>query len=149
MPESSAPRKRARRRTRTVFVKTWKVHCKACEKRYEMAWAADVKYCSFCASDQIDKFHGARQETPAERAQRNREMNAHMIDAAMRFLGGFMFGAPSPHFAPIPNGHKPSELEVELFKEGYRRLAAKYHPDKGGDTEKMKELNRLKDRLGL
>jgi hypothetical protein len=150
VPKSSAPRKRTKRPKRPVFVKLWKIHCKACHKSYELGWTGEVKYCSFCGSDQIEKFQGARQETPAERAQRNREMNGHLIDAAMRFLGGFMgFGVPLNGPPQVPNGHKPSDLEVELFKEGYRKLATKYHPDHGGNAEKMKELNQLKDRLGL
>lgn len=32
-------------------------------------------------------------------------------------------------------------------KKVYRKLSAKYHPDRGGSTEDMKELNVIKDRL--
>ncbi len=45
------------------------------------------------------------------------------------------------------------ETNARLMDAGMRILAGmfaiKYHPDKGGDVEKMKELNRLKERLGL
>jgi hypothetical protein len=77
-------------------------------------------------------------------------MNAHLLDFGLRFVSG-IFGFDVSGFAPQPpprNG-KPSPLEAELLKEGYRKLAVKYHPDKGGDPEKMKELNRLKEKLGL
>ncbi len=67
------------------------------------------------------------------------------------FFAGF-FGfrpEPEPPFNPNPPQLRLSKLERELLKEGYRALAIKYHPDKGGDPEKMKELNALKVRLGI
>ncbi|WP_352399006.1 ParB N-terminal domain-containing protein [Anaerotignum sp.] len=38
-------------------------------------------------------------------------------------------------------------LKDELFKAGFTQLAKKYHPDNGGDVEKMKELNKLMEEL--
>jgi len=38
-------------------------------------------------------------------------------------------------------------LKDELFKAGFTQLAKKYHPDNGGDIEKMKELNKLMEEL--
>lgn len=36
---------------------------------------------------------------------------------------------------------------AQLIKAGYRELAKKNHPDVGGSTEKMKEVNAAKSRL--
>jgi hypothetical protein len=78
---------------------------------------------------------------------RELEMNARMMNAAIHVIGGlFGFKPAAAEPNPLRNG---SALEAELLKEGYRKLAAKYHPDHGGDPEKMKELNRLKEKLGL
>jgi DnaJ-class molecular chaperone len=38
---------------------------------------------------------------------------------------------------------------TEILREGYRKCAMKYHPDQGGDPEKMLELNRIKRELGF
>jgi hypothetical protein len=34
-----------------------------------------------------------------------------------------------------------TRLQNEMIEAGYRRIAVKYHPDKGGDTVKMQALN--------
>jgi hypothetical protein len=39
------------------------------------------------------------------------------------------------------------ELFQEVLKIGFSKLAKKYHPDVNGDNEKMKLLNRLKDKV--
>jgi len=95
-----------------------------------------------------------RQETPEERTareQRTERLSNAITNGVVGFLNG-LFGRWTepgvPPFQPPPNG-KPSPLEAELLRTGYRKLAEKYHPDKGGDPEKMKELNRLKEKLGL
>jgi hypothetical protein len=144
--------KRPRRGPRQSTIKVYQIHCKACEKRYELAYTGEVKFCIYCASEKIEKSIRTRAETNAERAARKAEFNLHFLNMVGSVLNG-LFGtfAPHPGFVAPHNGHgKPSSaLEAELLKEGYRKLATKYHPDKGGDPEKMKELNRLKERLGL
>jgi hypothetical protein len=141
-------RKRTRRRARQrAGIKVYQIHCKACGKRYELSWTGEVKYCSFCSSDQIAKAVRERRETSEERAAREQQQAAFWVNAIGGVLGSVFGFQPSPNYPAPANGHKPSELEQELLKEGYRKLAIKYHPDKGGDPEKMKELNRLKDRL--
>lgn len=40
-----------------------------------------------------------------------------------------------------------SKEEMKLLKEGFKLLAMKYHPDKGGDSEKMSMINNLKERI--
>lgn len=146
-PKRSVPRPRRRQGGGTI--KVYQIHCKACGKRYELSWSGEVKFCSFCQSDQIDKALRDRNETPAERAERNLRMNAHLLDFAAQFIGGIVGFKVPPLGTAVSNDHKPSDLEQELMKEGYRKLATKYHPDRGGDTEKMKELNRLKEKLNL
>ena len=43
----------------------------------------------------------------------------------------------------------PGELEMalDMLRTGFRRVAAKYHPDTGGDTHRMQRLNLVRDRL--
>jgi hypothetical protein len=149
-PRPSKHPKRPRRGPRQSTITVYQIHCKACQKRYELAYKGEVKFCIFCASEKIEKSLRSRAETNAERAQRKAEFNLHFLNMVGSVLNG-LFGFVGPQFVPPHNGHgKPSSaLEAELLKEGYRKLAIKYHPDKGGDPEKMKELNRLKERLGL
>jgi hypothetical protein len=45
----------------------------------------------------------------------------------------------------IDAGDKP--LLQELLRSGYRALAAKYHPDVGGDPDTMRRLNALMEKL--
>ena len=45
---------------------------------------------------------------------------------------------------------KPSNYndnERKLLKEAFKMLAMKYHPDRGGDTEKMAAINNLKEKI--
>ena len=42
---------------------------------------------------------------------------------------------------------KISEKERKLLKEAFKMLAMKYHPDRGGDTEKMAAINNLKEKI--
>jgi hypothetical protein len=55
---------------------------------------------------------------------------------------------------PAPTGYRPWQevlgikggpVSAELVKERYRTLAAKHHPDRGGDAAKMTELNQARD----
>ena len=38
-------------------------------------------------------------------------------------------------------------LFAELLRAGFRALALKYHPDQGGDTEAMRQLNALQEKV--
>jgi hypothetical protein len=151
-PRSGKRPKRPRRGPRQSTITVYQIHCKACTKRYELAYAGEVKFCIYCASEKIEKSVRTRAETNAEREQRKADLNVQFLNMIGSVING-LFGsfAPHPGFVAPRNGNsKPSsELEAELLKEGYRKLATKYHPDKGGDPEKMKELNRLKEKLGL
>jgi hypothetical protein len=140
--------KRSRRGPRQSTITVYQIHCKACTRRYELAYTGEVKFCIYCASEKIEKSLRTRAETNAEREQRKAEFNLHFLHIVGSVINGLFGGT---QFVPPRNGNsKPSsELEAELLKEGYRKLATKYHPDKGGDPEKMKELNRLKEKLGL
>lgn len=117
-PKTKAP-KRPRRRQRASTVTVYHVHCKSCEKRYELAYTGEVKFCIYCASEKIEKSVRARAETKAERAQRKAEFNLHFLNMVGSVLNG-LFGtfAPQPGFVPPRNGHSSSALEAELMKEG-------------------------------
>ena len=39
------------------------------------------------------------------------------------------------------------EFMIEIIKAGYKKLASKYHPDKGGKPEDMQKLNEAKEEL--
>lgn len=43
--------------------------------------------------------------------------------------------------------HDLKSMYQQLIKEGYKSLAKKLHPDIGGNTKDMQNLNRLKDIL--
>ncbi len=146
-------RKRVRRRSKPIMVTVQQVYCKSCRRSFELNLAGSAVFCIWCRSDKIQKSIKTRRENPAERKRREFEMNARFINAGFRLIAGLFGFRPDPGFDPQPppppgirNG---SALEAEFLKEGYRKLAQKYHPDKGGDPEKMKELNRLKEKLGL
>jgi hypothetical protein len=67
---------------------------------------------------------------------------------------GQVFGDPRPADIPQPPPPGPrsmleNKLLIEMLREGYKRCAMKYHPDQGGDPEKMLELNRIKQELGF
>jgi len=38
-------------------------------------------------------------------------------------------------------------MALEIIQAGYKKVAAKYHPDTGGDTARMQALNLVRDRL--
>ena len=151
-PRSSKNPKRPRRGPRQATITVYQIHCKACAKRYELSYTGEVKFCIYCASEKIEKSVRTRAETKEERSMRNSLLNAALLSAGLRILGGIFPNVfTPPGFTPQPphNGKPYPALEAELLKEGYRKLATKYHPDKGGDPEKMKELNHLKEKLGL
>jgi uncharacterized protein (DUF3820 family) len=56
-----------------------------------------------------------------------------------------VFNQASPPQNPRPTIVPPdySELSRELIEAGYRVLAKRYHPDAGGSTDKMSQLNTL------
>jgi len=39
------------------------------------------------------------------------------------------------------------EFMIEIIKAGYKKLASKYHPDRGGKVEDMQKLNEAKEEL--
>ena len=49
--------------------------------------------------------------------------------------------------ATVPEGPTELEMALDLLQAGFRRVAAKYHPDTGGDTDQMQRLNLVRDRL--
>jgi len=51
------------------------------------------------------------------------------------------------HSSPYDFTEEETEIFNELFKIGFNRLAKKYHPDVSGNNEKMKLLNRLKEKI--
>lgn len=68
------------------------------------------------------------------------------------FQYDFFGGGGSAKSAPDPaDGLGLSAAEHEIYadvvKAGYRALAIKWHPDSGGDTEKMKQLNLVMQKL--
>jgi len=148
-------RKRVSRRPHPILVTIQEVHCKDCRRKYELHPLnpqSAARFCIWCRSESIQITAKTRRETPAERSQRETEMTGRLVNAAMHIIGGLFGGfVPPPEEVTQqpPSIRNGSPLEAELLKEGYRKLAQKYHPDKGGDPEKMKELNRLKDELGL
>ncbi len=160
-PGSTKPRHKRRPKPRPGMITVQQVHCKDCKRSFELYPQAPALFCIWCRSDKIQKSVKTRRETPTERKQREAEMTARMMNAGFRLLEElFGFRTVPADYEPRPapevnNGNSyrssnaGSALEAELMKEGYRKLAQKYHPDKGGDPEKMKELNRLKEKLGL
>lgn len=59
---SSHPRPRRQPRPRPGTVTVYQIHCKACKRRYELAGFAEVNFCTFCRSDQIEKAIRNRKE---------------------------------------------------------------------------------------
>lgn len=51
--------------------------------------------------------------------------------------------SPAPHGL---NGDAKA-MALEIIQAGYKKVAAKYHPDTGGDTSRMQALNLVRDRL--
>lgn len=47
------------------------------------------------------------------------------------------------------NINTSDDMMKELLKAGYKSLSKKYHPDRGGDADKMVQLNNLKDKYGF
>lgn len=47
----------------------------------------------------------------------------------------------------VPEGPTELEMALDLLQAGFRRIAAKHHPDTGGDTGRMQRLNLVRDRL--
>mgnify|MGYP001609834074 CR=1 FL=1 len=60
--------------------------------------------------------------------------------------GGTPRPSPSPNFDPIEALLR--EIPTEMRAKVYRQLAIALHPDNGGDTELMKRLNVIWDKLG-
>lgn len=62
---------------------------------------------------------------------------------------GFGPGGPEPHSPDIGPRTSPEDRDIalEIVEAGYKKIAAKYHPDTGGDKILMQRLNRIKERL--
>lgn len=59
--------------------------------------------------------------------------------------GNYNYNEYSSYFKPIQSNY--NENEKRLLKEAFKSLAMKYHPDRGGDTETMAEINNLKEKI--
>lgn len=56
-------------------------------------------------------------------------------------------GSAAPKTAAAAEGPSDLDMALDLVQTGFRRVAAKYHPDTGGDTDQMQRLNLVRDRL--
>lgn len=59
--------------------------------------------------------------------------------------GNYDYNEYSSYLKPIQSNY--NENEKRLLKEAFKSLAMKYHPDRGGDTETMAEINNLKEKI--
>ena len=57
---------------------------------------------------------------------------------------GQKIGLRQPPRLPIPDN---KDIALQIIHAGYKKIAPKYHPDTGGDTEMMRQLNEVKERL--
>lgn len=48
---------------------------------------------------------------------------------------------------PVPPNAKPTSISTEIVNTWHRRMAVKFHPDKGGSHEAMKAVNFGRDLL--
>lgn len=69
---------------------------------------------------------------------------------------GFVGDREAGEFHPPDNGPRPTpvtattpraDLALQVVESGFRAVAHKLHPDRGGDAERMKELNSVRDAL--
>jgi hypothetical protein len=56
-------------------------------------------------------------------------------------------GSAARKAAAAAQGPSDLDMALDLLQTGFRRVAAKYHPDTGGDTDQMQRLNLVRDRL--
>jgi len=56
-------------------------------------------------------------------------------------------GSAARKAAAASQGPSDLDMALDLLQTGFRRVAAKYHPDTGGDTDQMQRLNLVRDRL--
>jgi hypothetical protein len=99
------------------------------------------KYCGYYLSDipsdyirwlrTLDNMRG-RLRAAVEEEWRTRQWNTK--EAQNDYAGGELDAADRA-------------LLAELIRAGYRALAFKYHPDRGGDVRVMQQLNQLMERL--
>ena len=57
------------------------------------------------------------------------------------------FNAGNAPFTSYKNSANYTKQEKKLLKEGFKLLAMKHHPDRGGTTEEMIIINNLKDKI--
>jgi hypothetical protein len=86
--------------------------------------------------------------TPEERFQLDRELARRALSGHSRAGNQSRTGSRSSNFATakLPSGVTPDAI-LELISAGRQALAKRFHPDVGGDTEKMKTVNQAADFL--
>ena len=101
----------------------------------EELWKTNSAYQAFMAlyNKLVDKYHKLKNES------RNNNYNSY------NKYNSYTYNYNCNSF----NINTSDDMTLELLKAGYKTLAKKYHPDRGGDTAKMTELNNLKDRYGF
>lgn len=115
------PRKRVRRPAKPIMVTVQEVHCRACKRKFELLPDAPANFCIWCRSDNIQSISKTRRETPAERQQREFEMNGD-------------FTRESPWF---DQGHQLLKNEA-----GFKRWVRKFRPEVEADKPKADQFNR-------
>ena len=161
-------KKGARRRARA---REYRIYCRDCKKTAIFTGAfLKPERCVLCGGDQIETarkkkgergpngayfFDGGAGFAGASSGPFDPRLIQMFADALANLFGGgpfrpftsaFTGGRGGIHVAPPA---PMSDLEKELRRDGYKACARRYHPDHGGNAEKMVELNRLKDKLKL
>jgi len=97
------------------------------------------------------KSNPNRKREERERKQREQEERRKQDEERQRQEYYRHRSQDHERFFKSSSGLKLSDQEKPVFdrllKAGYRKLATELHPDHGGDTEEMKILNVLKDKL--
>ena len=70
-------------------------------------------------------------------------------DMTKKLQEGYKMGMNTAKYYNCSSGGNTSlnSKEIKLLKEGFKLLAMKHHPDKGGDNETMAEINNLKEKI--
>lgn len=78
---------------------------------------------------------------------RNLHYNEIMEKYNEGYNNGFIEGASQMSNKYNTGSLDMNENEKKLLKEAFKLLAMKYHPDKGGNTDKMASINNLKEKI--